>query len=556
MLEPEYLEELPKALLELYYQAETDILCDMARRISTYDYWIPSAEHQRKKLLEMGMVHEDIIKELTGITGKSDKELKKLMEEAGIKTIESDNEIYKKADLKPRPLLASPELKAILNAGYKSTKKTFKNLTKTTANTATKQFENALDRAWMQIQSGGFDYNTAIRNAIKDLSEQGIGAVVYPSGHRDTIETAVRRAVVTGVNKSCADVQLERLKEMETDLVEVSAHAGARPEHAEWQGKVYSYSGESSRYPDFIISTGYGTGAGLCGWNCRHNFRPYIEGSPRTYSEDLLDSYNEKKYEYNGKSLTEYEASQIQRKIERNIRRWKREEAAMKAAELPSAEASAKIGIWSGRQKDFLKQTGLKADGTRTIVGKQLSVLASGKEGDRSASSIVDKVSDFNYADKKKMNTALKQFAEEKLESKTEYAVVFSPNGKKYEISGLESTVDITLAGKDSLKDAVVIHNHPKSGELSGDCFSKADFKGYFEYGLKELYVANHMGTYRMIFDGSMTVEEAVKAYDKAFDIVRNLAFENDKISLDYEQHETMKVLGGKLKHLTFERVW
>ena len=176
--------------------------------------------------------------------------------------------------------------------------------------------------------------------------------------------------------------------------------------------------------------------------------------------------------------------------------------------------------------------------------------------GDRSASSIVDKVSDFNYADKKKMNTALKQFAEEKLESKTEYAVVFSPNGKKYEISGLESTVDITLAGKDALKDAVVIHNHPKSGELSGDCFSKADFKGYFEYGLKELYVANHMGTYRMKFDGSMTVEEAVKAYDKAFDIVRNLAFENDKISLDYEQHETMKVLGGKLKHLTFERVW
>lgn len=370
MLEPEYLEALPNALIALYSQAETDILCDMARRINAYDYWIPAAEHQRKKLLEMGMVHENILKALSGITGRSDKELKRLMEEAGIRAIQSDYEIYGKAGIETSPLQASPELISVLNSGYRTTKQTFKNLTGTTANTATKQFEDALDRAWMQIQTGGFDYNAAIRNAVKDLSRQGVAVIKYHSGHKDTLEVAVRRAVVTGVNKSCADMQLAKAEELGWDLVEVSAHAGARPDHAVWQGGIYSLSGTHPKYPPFRETTGYGTGAGLCGWNCRHNFRPYLEGAPLTYSESILKDYEEEKYFYNGKRMTEYEATQIQRKIERTIRRWKREEAAMKAAGLDSGEAAARVTEWNRRQRDFLEQTGLKADGMRVAVGK------------------------------------------------------------------------------------------------------------------------------------------------------------------------------------------
>lgn len=229
----------------------------------------------------------------------------------------------------------------------------------------------------------------------------------------------------------------------------------------------------------------------------------------------------------------------------------------MKAAGLDTSDASAKVKVWNRKHRDFLEQTGLKADGTRLAVGKVdgLKGLSSGKAGDRSASSIIDRVSDFDYSDKKAINSTLRKFSEEKLESDIEHAVIISPIGKKYEISGLQSTVDITLAGEDALKDAVVIHNHPKNGEYSGDCFSRADFKGYFEYGLKELYVVNHMGTYRIKSDISMTSTEAEEAYDKAFDTVRRLAFEGADISLDYEQYETMKVLGKELKHFIFERV-
>lgn len=370
MLKPEYLQRVPEGMIKLYAQAEADILADMARRISTYDYWIPAVEHQAKMLEEAGMVREEILARLKTLTGRTDRELRQLMQEAGGAALKSDDAVYRRQGLHPPPVSASEDLQKILQAGYEKTSGAFRNLTLTTARTAAHQFEQALDRAYMQITLGGMDSGTAIRSTIKQLSAEGVGAIRYPTGRTDTIEVAVRRAVVTGVNQTALRLQDARADEMGADLVEVSAHAGARPSHAQWQGGIYSRSGKSRKYPDFVKITGYGTGAGLGGWNCSHSFRPWFEGMSRTYDKALLKEYQAKDYEYNGVRMTEYEALQEQRKIERNIRRWKREQNALQAAGLDSGEASAKIAEWNRRQKDFLEQTGLKADGTRVAVGK------------------------------------------------------------------------------------------------------------------------------------------------------------------------------------------
>ena len=370
MLKPEYLQRVPEGMIKLYAQAEADILADMAVRIAHYGYWIPAVEHQAKMLEEAGMVREEILARLKTLTGRTDRELRQLMQEAGGVALKSDDAVYRRQGLNPPPVSASEDLQKILQAGYEKTAGTFRNLTLTTARTAAHQFEQALDRAYMQITLGGMDYNTAIRNTIKQLSAEGVGAIRYPTGRTDTIEAAVRRAVVTGVNQTALRLQDARADEMGADLVEVSAHAGARPSHAQWQGGIYSRSGKSRKYPDFVKTTGYGTGAGLGGWNCSHSFRPWFEGMSRTYDKALLKEYQAKDYEYNGVRMTEYEALQEQRKIERNIRRWKREQNALQAAGLDSSEASAKITEWNRRQKDFLEQTGLKADGTRVAVGK------------------------------------------------------------------------------------------------------------------------------------------------------------------------------------------
>lgn len=369
MLRPDYLERLPQGMVDLYAQAEEDILADMARRISTYDYRIPAAEHQHRILAEMGNTHAQVMERLSALTGKSQAELTRLMERAGQKALVFDAELYRAHGLAPTALAASKELQMVLSSGLIQTKGVFQNLTRTTANTATKQFEDALDRAWLQVSSGAFSYDAAIRTAVKDLSRQGVASIVYPTGHVDNLEVAVRRATVTGVNQTALKLQETMADEVGSDLVEVTAHAGARPSHAEWQGGIYSRSGRHSKYGGLREVTGYGQGWGLGGWNCRHSFYPYFEGAPRAYTPDRLRDYSAKTISYNGTPMTEYEASQRQRYIERQIRRWKREQAAMKAAGQDTAESAAKVRRWQAEQRNFIEQTGLKRQYAREQIG-------------------------------------------------------------------------------------------------------------------------------------------------------------------------------------------
>lgn len=366
MLTPEYLQSVPDTMVELYAQAEADILADMARRINGFDMFIPSAKYQMEMLEEMGELRSDIVKQLSRLTGKSQKELTAIMRAAGVKTLEADEAVYSAAGLSSSPAAASPAVQEVLAAGLKKTSGLFENLTKTTARTASQQFERALDRAYMQVSSGAIDPVTATKNAIKQLAKAGVDAVTYPSGHTDSLEVAVRRAVITGVNQTCGKMQEIRADEMGVDLMELTAHAGARPSHAAWQGQIVSRSGRKGYLS--LSDIGYGTGSGFKGWNCSHDWAPYIEGMPRTYSQELLDSYSAKDYEYNGQKMTEYEALQTQRGIERNLRRWKRENMAMKAAGLDISESAAKIAKWQAAQKDFIRQTGLKRQAEREQV--------------------------------------------------------------------------------------------------------------------------------------------------------------------------------------------
>lgn len=371
-LNPQYLDSLPATLVEMYSDVELSILQDMARRIATYNYFIPAAQHQNQKLIELGMVQNEIIAKLAAITGQSQAEIVALLTEAGEQAIKDDLEYYTAAEVYAPDKVDTEALYEQLSAGLIQTEGAFQNLTKTTANTATRQFEFALDRVWTQINTGAFSYTTAIKNAIVDLSTQGLGAVQYPSGRVDSIEVAVRRAVVTGANQTAAKTQEKLADQLEVDLVEVTAHGGARPEHARWQGKVFSRRGRVKIngvvYEDLAKATGYGTGAGLCGWNCRHNFHPYIPGTARTWNDKQLEALEAKRVEYNGVKMTEYEASQAQRGIERDIRKQKRTIAALEAAGEDASEYRAKLRNAQKAYTDFTKQTGIKKQQARTQI--------------------------------------------------------------------------------------------------------------------------------------------------------------------------------------------
>lgn len=369
MLTPEFLHEAPEGLLELYRETEEAILADMARRISTYDFYIPAAQWQKRKLEAMGMFEAEINRRLSQLTGRSIQEIKELMKEAGMETIANDDRIHSMAGKKCPQLEASPSLIAVMNSGYRRTAKVFRNLTRSTAINASKQFSKILDQAYMQVISGAFDTETAIRNAIKVLAEKGIESVRYPSGRVDNIEVAVRRAIVTGINQTAGDMQLARAFDVDSKFVETTAHAGARPEHEVWQGKVFKLHGEEPGYPNFYEATGYGTGPGLCGYNCRHNFSPFYPGlSTPAYSDEMLAEYAAKDYLYNGKKYTEYEVSQMQRYYERARRRWKREYLMQEAAGLDTTEASVKMRSYMEKLKDLEVQTRMPSQHDRMMV--------------------------------------------------------------------------------------------------------------------------------------------------------------------------------------------
>lgn len=331
-----------------------------------------TAAWQAWRLEQTRLTKQEILSILARYSGKSREAIRQMLLDAGRETLAADDTIYRAVGLSPSPIEENAALNNLLNAGYRQTLGSWQNLTATTAATVTGALERRLDRAWLQISSGAFDYKTAIKRVVDDLADRMPG-VTYPSGHKDTLEVAVRRAVLTGVNQTCAQLQLARADEMGCEFVEVTAHAGARPEHAVWQGKIYHRGGaivyDGVRYEDFETATGYGTGPGLCGWNCRHNFYPFFPGmSVPNYTADRLAELNARDIEYNGQKYTRYEITQMQRALERRVRWFKRQYLAEDAAGVDATAAAAKLRAARKDLNDFVRATGGRNNSARTSV--------------------------------------------------------------------------------------------------------------------------------------------------------------------------------------------
>lgn len=372
MLTPSYLAGVAEPMVKLWSQLERDIMADLAKRIVKMGGVSETSDWQIRKLREMGMMEDQLTKQLKKLTNMSDRELKAAVKEACSHALASDDALYKAAGLSPVPLTASPALQEVILAGVRKTQGLMKNFTGTTAKTASKAFENSLDQAYIQIVSGAYSPDQAIRRAIDRLASQGMESVAYPTGHIERLESATRRAIMTGCNQTTAELQLARMTELETDLVETTSHAGARPTHAVWQGRIFSISGKTKGYGDFYAETGYGSGDGLCGWNCYHSFYPYILGfSTPSFSRDpAADS---------GKNNDDqYELGQIQRGYERQIRQAKREcstlDAAMASADSDElvaqlkadfSRASVKLKAREAKLKTFVREHNLQRDTLR-----------------------------------------------------------------------------------------------------------------------------------------------------------------------------------------------
>lgn len=327
-------ETAASSLIELYQKMEDDLLRNIASRLRVDEITgnVDLNEWLMEKMLQLGQLNKENAKTIAKYAKVAPEAVEKAIKDAGYGILKYDETIYLEAfgagklSSMPEALHQSESIKQILRTAIPHAQNKM-NLVNTTAQeSAIQAFTDAINQSYLETVTGVYDHQTAVKRAVKELGEKGIKGAHYKSATgRETwnyIDVAVRRAILTSTSQVANEMQLARATEWGSDLVEVSSHIGARPDHAEWQGKIYSLSGKSKKYGDFYLVTKYGSVTGLGGANCNHHFYPFFEGiSERTYHP-----YNKEENEL------AYEQSQQQRKLERDIRKDKRKIIAADAA--------------------------------------------------------------------------------------------------------------------------------------------------------------------------------------------------------------------------------
>lgn len=392
MLTPEYLEACADSVLGIYDELNIKIVEDIARRIAKTGRVTDSAMWQIKQVQESGKLLEEITQEVATITGFSDAYIQELFNDAGVVSLAYESQFVTAAGLTPITLNTSPVMMQTLAAAIEKTQGNLNNLTGTTAVAAQSLYLESTNMAYMQVASGAFSYQEAMKQAIRAAAIEG-SKVYYSNGHTSKLDVAIRRSLLTGVNQTAGKLTEMYAEDMGCDYYETSAHVGARNtgagylNHESWQGQVFCISGKDRKYRQFVEATGYGTGGGLCGWNCRHGFHMFFPGlSKPAYSKATLAGYANRKHVYTSPSgekqiLDEYECTQRQRAYERAVRESKTllagYNAAMKAAPNATLEnsmkeeftaESVKLKKIEAEMKDFCKQTGRPVDSARTQV--------------------------------------------------------------------------------------------------------------------------------------------------------------------------------------------
>lgn len=382
MLSPDYLlrvSEGGEAIAEtLHDEIIKQIVERIALRLDRGDNYILTARDkwQIEVLQDAGFLREDIEKEIAKRVQMMQEEISKAMEDAGVKSMEWDDEIYRAAGLSPAPLDQSPYLIRLMQRTYEATMGDWINFTRTTADASQQAFIRACDKAYTMVSSGAMGYGQAYADAINDIVADGV-TVTYPSGHTDTIETATLRCIRTGVSQATAQITDARMDEMDWDIILVSSHLGARvtdkedfTNHYWWQGKFYSKSGKDTRFPPYSVCN-EGHVQGIHGANCRHSHGP---GDGEFNPFEHYDSEENRR---------EYELQQRQRAMERRIRDSKRKCMGLKngvdSAVTDEAKAAAgtlyqkEAALLQKRNKaynDFCEENGLKRKSERLTIAQ------------------------------------------------------------------------------------------------------------------------------------------------------------------------------------------
>lgn len=325
----EYQSILQNGIEKKYLMLEEEIEKDIVRRIQKAGKITSAADWQIQRYMVLGHSTEDVENIIRSAVGGDWADTFKLYDEVIEQEYVCSRAIYEQVNAYFVPYEQNYELQQITNALIQQSNDELFNISKSLGfmvdtgggrkvfTPLSEIYNGYLDNAITMMASGAFDYNTMIRKVVGEMTASGLRTADYASGHSNRVDVAVRRALLTGMGQLTGQISRMNGQALGTDKYEIDWHHGARPDHAKWQGRVWTYQ-------QLVDVCGLGTGPGLLGWNCRHSYYPFIEGiSVRNYSDQWLEEMDRKeaqKIPYRGKEYNTYEATQKQRKMETAMR--------------------------------------------------------------------------------------------------------------------------------------------------------------------------------------------------------------------------------------------
>ena len=375
----EYKEKIASKIAARYADLEVRIMQDIVRRIKKTGEITSTADWQINRLKILGYSSEDIENALKDTLNASYLEMFELYDKVIDWEYVRNKDIYEQINAEYIPFEENKHLIQVTSAIKKQSLEDLENITRSLGfyldyggrkvlTPLSQVYSGYLDNACMDIVTGAFDYNTVLRRVVTQLTNSGLRQIEYSSGYANRIEVAARRAVMTGLTQLSGKIAEYNAEKLGTEYFEVEWHAGARPTHTIWQGRVWSQQ-------QLYDVCGLGTVIGLCGANCYHTYFPFVPGvSVRTYTDDWLDEQNWKESEpteFRGKEYTLYEAKQRQRQMETAMRAQREKVQMLQDGDADPDDVMLAKCKYQGQLDEyarFSKQMGLKQERERIYI--------------------------------------------------------------------------------------------------------------------------------------------------------------------------------------------
>lgn len=387
-MDESYYDQLAAGVEAKYRALEMSIMDDIVRRIRKAGTITDAADWQIQRLVILGNSTQDIQDLIRKAVDGNEAEVRRLYAEVIEKEYTRDRDLYEKIGKEFIPYDQNPELQQLTDALVRQSTEELYNITKSTGfmldngrggkvfTPLADVYNGYLDDAFMGMASGAYDYNTLIRRTVNQMTSSGLRTVDYASGWHNRVDVAARRALLTGFDQLTSHITDLNAQRLGTNYFEVTWHAAARPEHAAWQGKVYTKE-------ELTTKCGLGTGPGLKGWNCGHDYYPFIPGvSERMYTDEWLEEQNAREntpVEWKGKTYTAYEARQKQRAMETSLRAQRERVQLLRAGDADKENitlAQCKYQALLNDYKSFSKFMGIPVQTERIYTGRTTGRIA------------------------------------------------------------------------------------------------------------------------------------------------------------------------------------